>query len=86
MLANARIAAARGTSNSALAAGFEAVIIATDQPAAFEPLPAHVPVDADARGAEFGFDRRPGGVARRPGRRPSGWGRTTRGGAQAAPR
>ena len=67
MLAAARIAAARGTAASALAAGFEAVIIATDNPAAFEPVQPHVLVDADAPGEPFDFDSRLRGIVGRYG-------------------
>lgn len=67
MLAKARIAAARGTAISALAAGFEAVIVATDAPAAFEPLPPQVLLDADAPGEAFDFDARLRGIVSRYG-------------------
>ena len=67
MLAKARVAAARGTAASALAAGFEAVIIATSQPETFAPLPAHVLVDADTAGEPFDFDSRLRGLVSRYG-------------------
>lgn len=47
MMARARVAAARGTARAALAAGFEAVIVATDAPETFEPLAQGVLVDRD---------------------------------------
>ena len=55
LLARARVAAARGTAASALAAGFEAVIVATDQPGAFEPVPRGVLVEADPRDETFDY-------------------------------
>jgi len=67
MLAKARIAAARGTAASAIAAGFEAVIIATDDPAAFEPCPPHVLLDVDSPGEPFDFDSRLRGLVSRYG-------------------
>lgn len=67
MLARARVAAVRGTAASALAAGFEAVLIATDDAAAFEPLPPHVLVDADTPGDAFDFDARLRGLVSRYG-------------------
>lgn len=53
MLARARVAAARCSARAALAAGFEAVLVATDDPDAFEPLPDGVLIDPDRDG---GFD------------------------------
>ena len=50
MLANARVAAARNTARSALTAGFESVIVATDDPAAFLPEQPGVLIDADRPG------------------------------------
>lgn len=67
MLAKARIAATRGTAANALAAGFEAVIIATDDPVAFEPFAPHVLVDVDALGEAFNFDSRLRGLVSRYG-------------------
>jgi hypothetical protein len=58
MLANARVAAARNTARSALTAGFESVIVATDDPAAFQPEQAGVLIDADRPGEPFAFDTR----------------------------
>ncbi|MCK9519569.1 MAG: hypothetical protein M0R74_11180 [Dehalococcoidia bacterium] len=55
MIAGVRVAAALESATSALAAGFEAVIIATDDPARFEPLPAGVLIDEDDRGTAFDF-------------------------------
>jgi len=67
MMANARIAAARETALSALAAGFEAVIIATDAPALFDPLPVGVLIDGDVSGDPFDFAARLRGLVRRYG-------------------
>ena len=67
MLANARIAAATNTARSALAAGFEAVIVATDALAAF---PTDVPgmlLDADEAGSAFDFASRLRGIISRYG-------------------
>lgn len=58
MLTRARVAAARETALSALAAGFEAVILATDDPAAFEPIPGRVLIDEDRSGGGFDFSAR----------------------------
>lgn len=57
MLARARVTAARSTARSALAAGFEAVIVATDEPGAFEGQPG-VLVDRDRAGEPFVFHER----------------------------
>ncbi len=48
MVAGARVIAARQTARAALAAGFEAVIIATDDPKAFAGLPTQVFVEVDS--------------------------------------
>ena len=53
MVACVRQAAVRGTARLALEGGFEAVIIATDSPAAFAGLPPGALVDGD--GEEFAF-------------------------------
>lgn len=66
-IAAARVAAARETALSALAAGFEAVIIATDDEAAFAPPPAGALVDADERGAPFDYAARLRGLVERYG-------------------
>ncbi|MGE5595407.1 MAG: hypothetical protein ACM3S1_05165 [Hyphomicrobiales bacterium] len=66
LMARARVAAAGETAASALAAGFEAVIIATDDPHAFEPLPAGVLLDADD-GEPFDFATRLRGIVQRYG-------------------
>lgn len=55
MLANARVAAARNTARSALAAGFEAVVVATDAPAAFAPVFPGLLIDADPLDRKFDF-------------------------------
>lgn len=57
-MAQARVAAARCTAGAAVAAGFEAVIVATDDPGAFEPLPAGVLIDRDPAGTPFDFAAR----------------------------
>ncbi len=67
LLATARVAAARQAAAAALAAGFEAVIIATDDPAAFEPVPAGVLIDPDRPGEPFAFGPRLRGVIARYG-------------------
>jgi len=66
LMAEARVAAALESAASALTAGFEAVIIATDDPAAFEPLPAGVLLDVDETGP-FDFARRLRGLVDRYG-------------------
>ena len=66
LMARARVAAAKESATSALAAGFEAVIVATDDPAAFEPLPANVLVDADS-GEPFDYAGRLKGLIKRYG-------------------
>ena len=57
MLARARVAAAKSTTRSALAAGFEAVVVATDDPAAFAAIPG-VLIDADRPGEPFDYHDR----------------------------
>ncbi|MCX7616680.1 hypothetical protein [Tepidiforma sp.] len=58
VMSRARVAAARNSAEAALAAGFEAVIIATDEPAAFVPLPPGVLVDEDRPGEQFSYRER----------------------------
>jgi hypothetical protein len=65
MLAAARIAAARNTARSALAAGFVAVIVATDDPAAFSPEFPGLLIDADRPGDAFDFAARLRGIVSR---------------------
>jgi hypothetical protein len=71
MMARARVAAARGTARAARAAGFEAVIVATDEPEAFEPLVPGMLVDADSpftiHDSRFDFAERLRWVVRRYG-------------------
>jgi hypothetical protein len=67
MLARARVAAARNTALSALAAGFEAVIVATDRPEPFEPLIPGMLIDADVPGERFEFGARLRGLVARYG-------------------
>lgn len=60
MVATARVIAAHQTARAALAAGFEAVIVATDDPDAFGGLPSQVFIEVDAApaGSEpFSLDR-----------------------------
>ncbi|MCZ2111422.1 MAG: hypothetical protein LC118_17965 [Dehalococcoidia bacterium] len=57
MLSRARIAAAKSTIRSALTAGFEAAIVATDEHGAFEGQPG-VLVDPDRPGEPFAFHER----------------------------
>lgn len=66
LLARARVAAARETSLSARAAGFEAVIVATDDADAFRGFPPGVLVDSDAS-APFEFAARLRGLVQRYG-------------------
>ncbi len=65
MLARARVAAARNTARSALAAGFEAVIVATDDPAAFGADIPGVLFDPDRAGEPFDFRKRLRGIVSR---------------------
>ena len=65
MLARARVAASRGTARAALAAGFEAVIVATDDPAAFTREIPGVLIDADRPGEPFDYQARLSGVVSR---------------------
>ena len=58
MMARARVAAAKVSARAALAAGFEAVIVATDDPAAFSLAAAGVLVDVDSEGQEFDYSAR----------------------------
>ena len=67
MLARARIAAARNTARSALAAGFEAVIVATDDPGAFGTDIPGLLLDPDHPGEPFEFAVRLRGVVARYG-------------------
>lgn len=67
MLAAARIAAARNTARSALAAGFEAVVVATDTPEAFTPAFPGLLIDADRPGEPFDFAPRLRGIVARYG-------------------
>lgn len=62
MMAAARVAAARNTARSALAAGFEAVIVATDDAAAFEPEFPGLLIDSDVSGMPFDFAARLRGI------------------------
>lgn len=57
MMAAARIQASQETAKSALAGGFEAVIVATDEPRAFPTMPGPVLFDVDVEG-EFEFESR----------------------------
>lgn len=71
MMAAARREAALESARSALAAGFEAVIVATDSPSAFEDMPPGVLIDADVE-TPFAFDARLRGLVGRFGlRRPA---------------
>jgi len=67
MIAAARVAASRSTARAALAAGFEAVIVATDDPAAFTPEIPGVLIDADRPGEPFEFRARLRGIVSRYG-------------------
>ncbi len=69
MMAAARLAAARTTARAALRAGFEAVIVATDDDRAFDPagLPGGVIVDRDIPGEPFDYASRLRGIIERYG-------------------
>ncbi len=67
MLANARVAVAKNTALSALAAGFEAVIVATDDPAPFHDGPPHMLIDVDKPGEPYAFGARLRDLVRRYG-------------------
>lgn len=58
LLASARVAAARNTARSALSAGFEAVIVATDDAGAFEPGSPGVLIDPDPPREQFDYAAR----------------------------
>ncbi|MCC6383137.1 MAG: hypothetical protein IT304_11580 [Dehalococcoidia bacterium] len=66
-MAAARVAAARRTVEAALAAGFEAAIVATDDVGAFDALPANVLLDVDRPGHPFAFGERLRGLVARYG-------------------
>ena len=53
MMARARAASSRASAQAALAAGFEAVIIATDDPGAFDPAEPGILIEADSGEAPF---------------------------------
>ncbi len=65
MLARARVAAARNSARSALAAGFEAVIVATDEPGAFAPAFPGLLLDPDRATDAFEYAARLRGVVAR---------------------
>ncbi|MCC6958980.1 MAG: hypothetical protein IT301_03960 [Dehalococcoidia bacterium] len=67
MLAAARVAAARNTAQAALAAGFEAVIIATSEPGEFAPVLPGLLIDPDQPGEPFDFAARLRGIVARYG-------------------
>ena len=67
MLGDARVAAARNSARSALAAGFEAVIVATDDPEAFTPEFPGLLIDPDRPATPFDFAERLRGVVARYG-------------------
>lgn len=67
MMARARVAAAKETARSALAAGFEAVVVATDDPVSFADSPPGVLVDADPPGVPFDYEQRLRGLVSRRG-------------------
>ena len=58
VMARARVAASRVSAASALQAGFEAVIVATDSPAAFDPPPGRVLIDSDPPAERFDYEER----------------------------
>jgi len=67
LVARARAAAAMATATTALAGGFEAVILATDGGAEFGPLPAGILRDFDTPGESFDYDTRLRGIIQRYG-------------------
>lgn len=67
MVARARVAAASNTARTALAAGFEAVIVATDDGELFDDVPAHVLIDIDRTGEAYDFGTRLRGLVQRYG-------------------
>lgn len=67
MVAQARVAAASNTARTALAAGFEAVIVATDDGGLFDDVPAHVLIDIDRTGETYDFGARLRGLVQRYG-------------------
>ena len=62
LLARARVVAAERTAAAALTAGFEAVVLATDDANAFERLPNATLVDTDIPGETFDFAGRLRGI------------------------
>lgn len=58
MMAHARVAAAKAAALVAVRSGFEAAIVATDQPDAFSGEPASFLIDADEPGRGFRIDER----------------------------
>lgn len=67
MMAGARVAAARIAAFSALDAGFEAVIVATDDPATFDLGRPGILVDPDVAGEPYDFHSRLAGIVERYG-------------------
>lgn len=62
LVARTRVAVARWTIAEALKAEFGGVIVATDAPDEFKGLPAGVEIEADKKGAPFGFLERLQGI------------------------
>ncbi|MGE0599504.1 MAG: hypothetical protein AB7J35_06325 [Dehalococcoidia bacterium] len=62
MMATARVAAATNTARSALTAGFEAVIVATDSPESFAVEVPGMLIDADSDEGDFDFSQRLRGI------------------------
>lgn len=58
MVARVRVAAVVASARAALAGGFEAVIVATDEPGAFPTVPGPVVFDVDGQGMPFAYDTR----------------------------
>jgi hypothetical protein len=67
MVARARVAAATNTAATALAAGFEAVIVATDDGTLFHDMPARTLIDVDRTGETYDFGTRLRGLVQRYG-------------------
>ena len=64
LVARTRAACGAESVRRALSAGFDGVILATDEPRAFDQLPAGVTIDPDASGIAFSFQERVAGLIR----------------------
>ncbi|MCA9823887.1 MAG: hypothetical protein KC482_00955 [Dehalococcoidia bacterium] len=66
-VAGVRVAAVTATAEAALGGGFEAVIVATDDPEAFPTVPGPVVFDVDRHGEAFSYAERLRGIVRQYG-------------------